>query len=61
MIRLLDVRPEFLKDKPAFDNFVNENAFAFEKIYHGNPSGIDNTTATFGGIILYNKSKEVKF
>ncbi|MFX1564981.1 MAG: mevalonate kinase [Promethearchaeota archaeon] len=35
------------------DNKVNACAFEGEKGYHGTPSGIDNTAATFGGIVWY--------
>jgi len=34
---------------------VNEIAYEGEKGYHGNPSGIDNTAATFGGLIWYRR------
>jgi mevalonate kinase len=34
---------------------VNEIAYEGEKAYHGNPSGIDNTASTFGGIFLFRK------
>ena len=37
------------------DNKVNECAFEGEKGYHGTPSGIDNTAATFGGIVWYQR------
>ncbi len=37
------------------DEKVNEVAFEGEKGYHGNPSGIDNTAATFGGLIWYKR------
>lgn len=35
------------------DEKVNEVAFEGEKGYHGTPSGIDNTAATYGGLIWY--------
>lgn len=35
------------------DNKVNACAYEGEKGYHGAPSGIDNTAATFGGIVWY--------
>ncbi len=34
---------------------VNACAFEGEKGYHGTPSGIDNTAATFGGIVWYKR------
>ncbi len=37
------------------DEKVNEVAYEGEKGYHGTPSGIDNTAATFGGLIWYRK------
>jgi len=37
------------------DERVNEVAYEGEKGYHGNPSGIDNTAATFGGLIWYRR------
>lgn len=37
------------------DEKVNEIAFEGEKGYHGTPSGIDNTAATFGGLIWYRR------
>jgi len=35
------------------DERVNEVAYEGEKAYAGNPSGIDNTAATFGGLIWF--------
>ena len=37
------------------DEKVNEAAYEGEKGYHGTPSGIDNTAATYGGLIWYKR------
>jgi mevalonate kinase len=37
------------------DEKINEIAYEGEKGYHGIPSGIDNTAATFGGLIWYRR------
>lgn len=37
------------------DEGINEAAFEGEKAYHGNPSGIDNTASTYGGLIWFVK------
>jgi len=37
------------------DESVNEVAYEGEKGYHGTPSGIDNTAATYGGLIWYRR------
>lgn len=37
------------------DEDVNDLAFESEKVAHGTPSGIDNTMATFGRLMLYRK------
>ena len=37
------------------DQRVNEVAYEGEKGYHGTPSGIDNTAATYGGLIWYRR------
>jgi mevalonate kinase len=37
------------------DERINEIAYEGEKAYAGNPSGIDNTAATFGGLIWFQK------
>lgn len=39
------------------DERINEIAYEGEKAYHGNPSGIDNTCATFGGLVWFVKGK----
>lgn len=37
---------------------INDLAYRVEKIQHGNPSGIDNSTVTFGGFLWYRKEFE---
>ena len=39
------------------DDKVNEAAYEGEKGYHGTPSGIDNTAATYGGLIWYKRER----
>jgi mevalonate kinase len=38
------------------DQDINEIAYEAEKAYAGNPSGIDNTAATFGGLLWFKKN-----
>jgi mevalonate kinase len=38
------------------DEEINLAAFEGEKGYHGNPSGIDNTAATYGGLIWFERN-----
>ncbi len=40
------------------DNKINEIAYEGEKAYAGTPSGIDNTAATFGGLLWFVKSPD---
>ncbi len=39
------------------DEKINEIAFEGEKGYHGVPSGVDNTAATYGGLIWFVKGQ----
>jgi mevalonate kinase len=41
------------------DEEINEAAYEAEKAYAGNPSGIDNTAATYGGLIWFKKNLSV--
>ncbi|MBI5046988.1 mevalonate kinase [Candidatus Micrarchaeota archaeon] len=40
------------------DDEVNKHAYEGEKAFHGNPSGIDNIMATYGGLIEFKRGKE---
>lgn len=45
-------------DAPALDDdTLIERAFALEKVFHGNPSGVDHTTIVRGGVIAYEKAR----
>ncbi len=37
------------------DEEINQHAYAGEKAFHGNPSGIDNTVATYGGVLEFRR------
>jgi len=39
---------------------INEIAYEIEKVAHGNPSGGDNTTVTYGGFVLFQKKSETE-
>jgi len=36
---------------------INDWAYVGEKCIHGNPSGVDNTVATFGGGVVFRKER----
>ncbi len=42
--------------KSVPDEKINQIAYEAEKAYAGNPSGIDNTAATFGGLLWFKKN-----
>jgi mevalonate kinase len=50
---------EFL-GHPLPDEKVNELAFETEKLYHGTPSGIDNTVVTYAKPVYFIKRKSIK-
>ncbi|MDD5416282.1 MAG: mevalonate kinase [Candidatus Daviesbacteria bacterium] len=41
-------------------NLINKLTFEAEKVFHDNPSGGDNSTVVFGGLIWYQKGKGVQ-
>lgn len=46
--------------KIQWDNpLINELTYTAEKVFHGNPSGGDNTTVVYGGLIWYRKELEI--
>ncbi len=46
--------------RPLSDEVVSELTFEVEKIYHGTPSGIDNTVVTYGTPVYFVKGKPIK-
>lgn len=49
---ICEARGKVLSEAEAADH-----AFQWERVFHGNPSGIDNTIAAFGGIGWFQKEK----
>jgi hydroxymethylglutaryl-CoA reductase len=39
------------------DDELVERAFALERVFHGNPSGIDHTTIVRGGVVSYERAQ----
>ncbi len=48
----------FLRDRKLDLNKINETAYRAEKKKHGNPSGVDNTISTYGGLLWFRKESE---
>lgn len=48
----------FLKNKKLDLDEINKMAYKMEKKRHGNPSGVDNTVSTYGGLLWYRKESE---
>jgi len=58
-VAIIRALSEFL-DHPFPDEQVNKLAFEVEKLYHGNPSGIDNTVVTYAKPVYFIKGKSIK-
>lgn len=39
---------------------INKYAYYIEKLFHGNPSGIDNTVSTYGNFLIYKKGTDIE-
>jgi mevalonate kinase len=48
-----------LADKPGLDRVV-EVAMAWERVFHGNPSGVDAWAAAHGGCVLFTRGSGIK-
>jgi mevalonate kinase len=46
--------------RPALDDEVNRIAFELEKVYHGTPSGIDNTVITYAKPVYFQRNQPIK-
>lgn len=46
-------------EAPA-DEEVARRALAWERVFHGNPSGVDNTMAAHGGVAVYRKGEPLE-
>lgn len=44
----------------ASDADVAERALSWERVFHGNPSGVDNTMAAHGGVAYYRKGEPLE-
>jgi len=42
------------------DERINELAYEGERAYHGTPSGVDNTAATYGGLLWFVRGKPIE-
>jgi mevalonate kinase len=58
-VAIIRALSDFLKH-PLPDNQVNDLAFETEKLYHGTPSGIDNSVVTYAKPVYFIKGKPIK-
>lgn len=57
-VALVAASLHFYTDTPPSKEIINTLAYQAEKHFHGNPSGADNTTCCYGGLIFYRKEFE---
>lgn len=48
----------YAPDEKFTQDTINSLAYKVEKMFHKNPSGVDNSAATFGGLLYYRKEFE---
>lgn len=51
---------EFYTERQFEKENINNIALQIEKYFHQNPSGVDNSAACYGGLILYQKKVKIK-
>lgn len=49
-----------LDEPPLSDQALVERAFALERVFHGNPSGVDHTTIALGGCVAYRRGDDAR-
>ena len=49
-----------LGDQALSGDALVERAFALERVFHGNPSGVDHTTIALGGCVAYQRGRDVQ-
>jgi mevalonate kinase len=54
LIGKLGQEPKLHCDK----DLINQIAYEFERIYHSNPSGVDNYVSCNGGLVIFNKTSK---
>lgn len=53
----LGLKDKFEVQETRYGQFINDWSLMGEKCFHGNPSGIDNAVATFGGAVMFQRMK----
>lgn len=59
VVRALDARWR-AGEPPASDEEVAELSLRWERVFHGNPSGVDNAMAAAGGVAVFRRSEPLR-